>query len=109
MNVNYITNRQEFEAALAELWTIPKLCADFETTGLDARVHEPRLLQLCTTQEDVEDRTVYVIDFFKCKDIDGLKALIESRQMLLFHNANFDLQFFLKLGIDFKKRFSIRS
>ncbi len=104
MNVKYITTRAEFEAALAELWTIPKLCADFETTGLDARVHEPRLLQLCTTQEDVEDRTIYVIDFFKCKDTDGLKALIESRSMLLFHNANFDLQFFLKLGIDYKKK-----
>ena len=60
MNVKYITTRPELEAALAELWTIPKLCADFETTGLDARVHEPRLLQLCTTQEDVEDRTIYV-------------------------------------------------
>ena len=60
MNINYITTRGQLEKALAELWTLPKLCADFETTGLDARVHEPRLLQLCTTQEDVEDRTVYV-------------------------------------------------
>ena len=104
MNINYITTRGQLEAAFAELWTIPKLCVDFETTGLDARMHEPRLLQLCTTQEDVEDRTIYVIDFFKCKEIEGLKELIESRSMLLFHNANFDLQFLLKLGIDFKKK-----
>ena len=43
------------------------------------KVCDVRLLQLCTTQADVEDRVVYVIDLFKCKDIDGLKALIESR------------------------------
>lgn len=104
MQINYITTRDQFERALAELWILPKLCADFETTGLDARVHEPRLLQLCTTQEDVADRIVYVIDFFKCKNTDGLKALIESREMLLLHNANFDMQFFLKLGIDYKKK-----
>ena len=104
MQIRYVTTRFEFESALAELWTIEKLCCDFETTGLDARVHEPRLLQLCSTKEDEEDRVVYVIDLFKCENIDGLKALIESRSMLLFHNANFDLQFFLKLGIDYKKK-----
>ena len=104
MEIRYVTTRFEFESALAELWTIEKLCCDFETTGLDARVHEPRLLQLCSTKEDEEDRVVYVIDLFKCKNIDGLKALIESRSMLLFHNANFDFQFFLKLGIDYKKK-----
>jgi len=103
MNVNYITTREQFEEALAQLWTMPKLCADFETTGLDARVHEPRLLQLCTTAE-VEDRTIYVIDFFKCEDTTGLKELLTSREMLLFHNANFDLQFLLKLGIDYKHK-----
>ena len=104
MRIRYVTTRFEFESALAELWTIEKLCCDFETTGLDARVHEPRLLQLCSTKEDEEDRVVYVIDLFKCENIDGLKALIESRSMLLFHNANFDLQFFLKLGIEYKKK-----
>ena len=104
MEIRYVTTRFEFESALAELWTIEKLCCDFETTGLDARVHEPRLLQLCSTKEDEEDRVVYVIDLFKCENIDGLKALIESRSMLLFHNANFDFQFFLKLGIDYKKK-----
>ena len=69
MEIRYVTTRFEFESALAELWTIEKLCCDFETTGLDARVHEPRLLQLCSTKEDEEDRVVYVIDLFKCKNI----------------------------------------
>ena len=58
MEIRYVTTRFEFESALAELWTIEKLCCDFETTGLDARVHEPRLLQLCSTKEDEEDRVV---------------------------------------------------
>ena len=89
MEIRYVTNRFEFESALAELWTIEKLCCDFEATGLDARVHEPRLLQLCSTKEDEEDRVVYVIDLFKCENIDGLKALIESRSMLLFRQLLF--------------------
>lgn len=104
MKLHYITSRDEFEKALAVLWTLPKLCADAETTGLDARVHDIRLLQLCTTASDVEDRDIYVIDFFKCTDTTGLKELLTSREMLLFHNANFDFQFLLKLGIDFKHK-----
>jgi len=104
MQLRYITTRDQLEEAFTELWTIPKLCLDTETTGLDARVCDVRLLQLCTTQADVEDRVVYVIDLFKCKDIDGLKALIESREMILGHNLNFDLQFLLQLDIDFKHK-----
>ncbi|MHA2084589.1 MAG: DNA polymerase [Candidatus Thorarchaeota archaeon] len=104
MKVQYITTRYQFETALADLWTMPKLCADFETLGLDARVHDARLLQLCSTSAEIEDRTIYVIDFFKCTDTAGLKELLTSREMLLFHNANFDLQFLLKLGIDFKHK-----
>lgn len=104
MKVSYITTRSELETALAELWLLPKLCVDTETTGLDARVCDVRLIQLCTTQEEVDDRIIYVIDCFKCKDLAGLKELLESREMLLFHNANFDIQFLLKLNIDFKNK-----
>ena len=101
MNIRYITKQEQFDQAIKELREIPKLCADFETTGLDARVHEPRLLQLCTTKE-VEDRTVYVIDFFKVADTSALEQVITTRELLVLHNANFDVQFFLKLGIDYK-------
>ena len=104
MKLQYITTREGLEKAFAELWTIPKLCLDTETTGLDARVHDVRLIQLCSTQADLEERVIYVIDCFKCLNLDGLKSLIESREMILGHNLNFDLQFLLQMDIDYKHK-----
>ena len=102
MKIVYATTDQQFQEALEQLQGIPKLCLDAETTGLDSHVSKLRLLQLCTTDEKVDDRTVYVLDLFKVTDTSGLKELIESREMLLGHNLNFDLQFLLSLGIDYK-------
>ena len=102
MKIVYATTDQQFQEALEQLQGIPKLCLDAETTGLDSHVSKLRLLQLCTTDEKVEDRTVYVLDLFKVTDTSGLKELIESREMLLGHNLNFDLQFLLSIGIDYK-------
>ena len=102
MKIIYATTHQQFQEALEQLQGIPKLCLDAETTGLDSHVSKLRLLQLCTTDEKVDDRTVYVLDLFKVTDTSGLKELIESREMLLGHNLNFDLQFLLSLGIDYK-------
>ena len=102
MKIFYATNEEQFKQALSELNEIPKLCLDLETTGLDSHVSKPRLVQLCTTDEKIQDRTVYVLDLFKIPTTTGLKGLIESREMLLGHNLNFDLQFLLSLGIDYK-------
>jgi DNA polymerase I len=102
MKIIYATTDQQFQEALKQLQGIPKLCLDAETTGLDSHVSKLRLLQLCTTDEKVEDRTVYVLDLFKVTDTSGLKELIESREMLLGHSLTFDLQFLLSLGIDYK-------
>ena len=102
MKIFYATDETQYQQALDELQQIPKLCLDLETTGLDSHVAKPRLLQLCTTDTKEQDRTVYVLDLFKLPHIDGLKELIESREMLLGHNLNFDLQFLLSLGIDYK-------
>jgi len=102
MQVKYITTEEALRDALTELKQINKLCVDTETTGLDARVADLRLLQLCSTEEKEEDRVVYVIDCFKVKPTDELKKLIESREMLVAHNMNFDFQFLLKIGIDYK-------
>ena len=102
MKIFYVTSNEQYREALRELIDIPKLCLDFETTGLDSHVARARILQLCTTDEKAVDRMIYVLDLFKIPDTSGLKELIESREMLLGHNLNFDLQFLLSLGIDFK-------
>lgn len=102
MKISYVTDNAGYKQALSELIAIPKLCLDFETTGLDSHVAKARLLQLCTTEENQTDRTVYVLDLFKISDLTGLKELIESREMLVGHNLNFDFQFLLSLGIDYK-------
>jgi len=102
MKIFYADDDSKFQQAIEKLNKIPKLCLDLETTGLDSHVAKPRLVQLCTTDEKVEDRVVYVLDLFKVKNITGLKEMIESREMLLGHNLNFDLQFLLSLGIDYK-------
>ena len=102
MKVFYVTTQDQFNKAVNELNDIKKLCLDFETTGLDSHVAKPRLLQLCTTDAKERDRTVYVIDLFKVPDFTLIRPLIESREMLVGHNINFDFQFLLSMGIDYK-------
>lgn len=104
MHIKYVTSTSEFQETLAELDKLPKLCLDFETTGLDPHIAKPRLLQLCTTDEKEEDRCVYVLDLFKIEDIKGLKELIESRSLMVGHNLNFDLRFLYGLGIDYQNK-----
>jgi DNA polymerase-1 len=102
MKIFYADDDSKFQQAIEELNQIPKLCLDAETTGLDSHVAKLRLLQLCTTDEKINNRTIYVLDMFKVKNTSGLKDLIESREMLLGHNLNFDLQFLFSLGIDYQ-------
>jgi DNA polymerase I-like protein with 3'-5' exonuclease and polymerase domains len=104
MQIEYVTTQKQTEEALGKLEPIKKICLDYETTGLDARIALPRLLQLCSTDETDTDRTVFVFDLFKIPDIKGLKTYVETREMLVGHNLNFDFQFNLKLGIDFKNK-----
>jgi DNA polymerase-1 len=104
MQVKYLTNTESALEAINTLENCNKLCADFETTGLQAGIAKPRLLQLCDADPSLTDRTVFVFDFFKTNVVSKLKVLIESRDMLIGHNLTFDLQFFLFLGIDFKNK-----
>jgi DNA polymerase I-like protein with 3'-5' exonuclease and polymerase domains len=102
MKIKVITETEKQEQAIRELNEISKICLDTETTGLQATLAKCRLLQLCDASPDVDDRTVYVFDLFKVKPDKKLKDLIESRDLLVIHNANFDLQFLYQLGIDYK-------
>lgn len=104
MQVRYIQTAEQFNKALPELEKISKMCLDCETTGLQATIAKIRLLQLCDATPEIDDRIVYVIDLFKIEASQELKQLIESRSMLLAHNMNFDFQFLLSIGIDFKNK-----
>jgi len=86
---------------LAELKDVTKLALDTETTGLDARIASCRLLQLCSA-EVAEPEDVYIFDLWNIGDKAPLRAFIESRDTLIAHNWNFDYQFLLSEGIEFK-------
>jgi DNA polymerase I len=102
MQVNFIQTKDQYKEALSELREISKLCLDTETTGLQASLARCRLLQLCDAAPTLEDRTVYVFDLFKVPVEEDLKQYIETRDLLVIHNANFDFQFLFSLGIDYK-------
>lgn len=104
MRINYITTHENYIKSLGLLAEHKNICLDFETTGLQARIAKPRLLQLCDSDPINENRTIYVIDLFKILDTSSLKELIESREMIIGQNLNFDLQFLYFLGIDFKNK-----
>lgn len=102
MIVNFIQTEEEYKKALEELSKVNKLCLDTETTGLQASLARCRLLQLCDASPNTENRTVYVFDLFKTPADEQLKKFVETRELLVIHNANFDLQFLFSLGIDYK-------
>lgn len=104
MKIKLIQATPDSNEALNELKELPKLCLDTETTGLQATLAKCRLLQLCDATPGLSDRTIYVFDLFKVKPNEELKRLVESRDLLVIHNANFDLQFLLSIGIDYKNK-----
>ena len=90
MQVKFIQTQDQYKQALSELKSINKLCLDTETTGLQASLARCRLLQLCDASPTLEDRTVYVFDLFKVPVDDEMKQYVETRELLVIHNANFD-------------------
>jgi len=104
MKVKYITSDSETKQALNYLENSKKIALDTETTGLDSWVSKLRLVQICSAdQEHEEDKTVYVFDMFKVSP-ELIKTYVESRETLIIHNANFDLQFLYSINCDYKNR-----
>jgi DNA polymerase I-like protein with 3'-5' exonuclease and polymerase domains len=104
MNVNYVNTSEKAADAISELKRIPKLCLDTETTGLQAGIARPRLLQLCEATPNNKQRDIYVFDLFKISASEEIKELIATRELLIMHNANFDYQFLLYMGIDYRNK-----
>lgn len=104
MKITVVKNDQDALAAVSDLENFSKICLDMETTGLQATIAKPRLLQVCDASPKVQDRTIYVFDLFKTKVISELKRLVESREMLVGHNLGFDLQFLYSMGIDYRNK-----
>lgn len=101
MKIHFAESHEAQLEFLAELKDVTKLALDTETTGLDARIASCRLLQLCSA-EVAEPEDVYIFDLWNIGDKAPLRAFIESRDTLIAHNWNFDYQFLLSEGIEFK-------
>lgn len=101
MNIKYADSPTLADAFLDQIEAVQKLALDTETTGLDARIARCRLIQLCSAEtSDPED--IYIFDLWKIGDKSRLCKFIESRETLIAHNWNFDYQFLLSEGIEFK-------
>lgn len=70
------------------------LAIDTETTGLNPRKDKLRLIQIAC-----EDYPTVIIDCFKCNP-KLIQPLLLNQAVKIFHNAKFDLQFFLALGVE---------
>ena len=94
----YITDNEDLKKAIASIATAKVLGIDTETTGLDPHLHKLRLIQIATP-----DNLTLVIDCFKC-DALLIQPILLNDAIKVFHNAKFDLQFILKLGLDINQK-----
>ena len=93
---NTIYRRISLQSALDSLFTLDTIGIDTETSGLD--VHKSKLLLIQLGNEVNQ----YVFDMSTI-NIQDLKPLLESNKEFIFHNAKFDLKYFLKEHIIFKR------
>lgn len=89
-----IENNKYLEIVVQHLSNKQTLAIDTETTGLNPRKNKLRLIQIAC-----EDYPTVIIDCFKC-DAKLIQPLLKNLSFKIFHNAKFDLQFFLALGLE---------
>lgn len=74
------------------------LAIDTETTGLDPHLNKLRLIQIASYGQPT-----VLIDCFKCDPL-LIQPLLMNDSIKVFHNAKFDLQFFLALGLEINQK-----
>lgn len=90
--VELITESSRWQEILPGLLQEPLLAVDCETTGLDARSHRLRLVQVATREQ------VSVVDLFRMP-AEPLAPLLANARRLVFHNAKFDLAHLRAAGL----------
>jgi DNA polymerase I-like protein with 3'-5' exonuclease and polymerase domains len=90
----YITDDEGLKKAIELLKNEKVLAIDAETTGLDAHLHKLRLIQIAS-----ENNPTCIIDCFKC-DVKLLQPLLLNASVKIFHNAKFDIQFLMSVGLE---------
>jgi DNA polymerase I-like protein with 3'-5' exonuclease and polymerase domains len=71
---------------------------DTETTGLDAHIHKLRLIQIASY-----NHPTIIIDCYKCNP-KLIQPLLINDSIKIFHNAKFDLKFFLAIGLEINQK-----
>jgi DNA polymerase I-like protein with 3'-5' exonuclease and polymerase domains len=104
LNTDYILieNDGELKKEIALRENEPVLGIDTETTGLNPHIHKIRLIQIASP-----NYPIIIIDCFKC-GINAVKSLLKplllNSAIKIFHNAKFDLQFFLAMGLEINQK-----
>ena len=91
-----IKSPEQLAPYMGSLLAAKVIAVDTETTGLDPHADRLRLVQIA-----ISDGPVLIMDCFSFLP-DGLPMLVEifsSGAVIVFQNAKFDLQFFLRQGI----------
>ena len=106
MDYKFIQTNEECIKALEYLARFNKIVVDTETTGLDSHIAKLRLIQICSASVDNLDTPVYIFDVWKLSEffIKKVCAYIETRDVLVAHNANFDLQFLMSVGCNYNNK-----
>jgi len=87
-----IDTEAELQTLLPELQEADRVALDLETTGLDPRQHQVRLLTLAT------ECGTWLVDCFKVDPRPLFSILAEKK--LLIHNTLFDLSFLREMGFE---------
>lgn len=106
MNYLFIQSDEDAKKAIKVLEAFTKIVVDTETTGLDSHIAKLRLVQICSADVQDLEEPVFIFDVWALDEevVGHLMRYIESRDVLVAHNANFDLQFLASRGCNYNNK-----